>query len=122
MFLHALKDKGRVSGMLDNVPVLAVMAEDVGERGAYLVAYNEFIGGTSGSQLSSSSSSSNGCPVKWGNGSWRYEVVRHAIVGASLWCLLTAAMPTINGALAKNFRSISNLFSTTTSSFVSKKY
>jgi hypothetical protein len=29
--------------MLDNVPVIAVLVGDVGERGAYLVAYKEFV-------------------------------------------------------------------------------
>lgn len=38
-FLAALRDKGRVSGLLEEVPVFAVKAEDLGERGAHLVAF-----------------------------------------------------------------------------------
>ena len=34
--------KGRVSGMLSAVPVYAVLVEDVGERGAHLVAFQEY--------------------------------------------------------------------------------
>jgi glucokinase len=34
VFMHALLDKGRVSGMLHNIPIYAVMVEDLGERGA----------------------------------------------------------------------------------------
>ena len=33
--------QGRVSGMLASVPVFAVLAEDVGQRGAYRVAYQQ---------------------------------------------------------------------------------
>jgi len=40
-FMSAFRDKGRVSSMLDSVPVYAVLVEDVGERGAHLVAYKE---------------------------------------------------------------------------------
>ena len=32
--MHSLLDKGRVSGMLFNIPIYAVMVEDLGERGA----------------------------------------------------------------------------------------
>ena len=39
IFLHAFKDKGRVSGMLDRVPVYAVLAEDIGLRGAALQSF-----------------------------------------------------------------------------------
>mmetsp|Transcript_37 Transcript_37/g.78 ORF Transcript_37/g.78 Transcript_37/m.78 type:complete len:405 (+) Transcript_37:45-1259(+) len=41
-FLAAFRDKGRVSGILDSVPVYAVLAEDVGQRGAYRVGYQQF--------------------------------------------------------------------------------
>lgn len=34
LFMHSLLDKGRVSGMLFNIPIYAVMVEDLGERGA----------------------------------------------------------------------------------------
>ena len=40
-FMDAFMDKGRVAGMLTDIPVYAVMAEDIGERGAHLVAYKE---------------------------------------------------------------------------------
>eukprot|EP01029_Cantina_marsupialis_P030289 TRINITY_DN8136_c0_g1_i1.p1 TRINITY_DN8136_c0_g1~~TRINITY_DN8136_c0_g1_i1.p1 ORF type:complete len:384 (+),score=79.32 TRINITY_DN8136_c0_g1_i1:128-1279(+) len=39
-FMEAFHDKGRVAGILDNVPVKVVMREDIGQRGAHLVAYN----------------------------------------------------------------------------------
>jgi len=39
IFRHAFKDKGRVKGLIDNVPVYAVMVEDLGQRGAKLFAY-----------------------------------------------------------------------------------
>jgi hypothetical protein len=35
--------QGRVSGVLATVPVFAVLAEDVGQRGAYRVAYQQFL-------------------------------------------------------------------------------
>ena len=41
-FMTAFRDKGRVSGILSTVPVYAVMVEDVGQRGAYRVAYRQF--------------------------------------------------------------------------------
>ena len=41
-FMRSLLDKGRVSGMLDAVPVFAVLVEDLGERGAHYVAYKDF--------------------------------------------------------------------------------
>lgn len=41
-FIQAMLDKGRVSGMLSAVPVFAVLVEDVGERGAHLVAFQEY--------------------------------------------------------------------------------
>jgi len=41
-FMEAFMDKGRVSGMLVDIPVYAVLVEDIGERGAQLVAYKEF--------------------------------------------------------------------------------
>jgi len=41
-FMKALKDKGRVSGILNNIPIYAVLVEDVGERGAHFMAYKEF--------------------------------------------------------------------------------
>lgn len=37
-FIHAYLDKGRVRSLLDKVPLFAVMAEDLGVRGAYKVA------------------------------------------------------------------------------------
>jgi len=40
-FMEAFMDKGRVAGMLAGIPVYAVMAEDIGERGAHLVAYKD---------------------------------------------------------------------------------
>lgn len=41
-FLDAYHDKGRVAGILDNVPLLAVMTEDLGVRGAIKSAQMEF--------------------------------------------------------------------------------
>lgn len=38
-FLSAFFDKGRVSPLLGRVPLLAVMAEDIGSRGAHLMAF-----------------------------------------------------------------------------------
>lgn len=37
-FIKAFRDKGRVSGILDTVPVYAVLVEDLGQRGALRVA------------------------------------------------------------------------------------
>lgn len=37
-FMRAFRDKGRVSGMLNSVPVYAVLVEDLGERGAKFIA------------------------------------------------------------------------------------
>jgi len=54
-FLKAFRDKGRVSGILDTIPVLAVMVEDVGQRGAYREAYQEFLDLAEEGQLKSSS-------------------------------------------------------------------
>merc|ERR1711871_117788 len=42
-FMQAMLDKGRVSGMLDGVPVYAVLAEDLGERGAHRVAFSDYM-------------------------------------------------------------------------------
>lgn len=41
-FLHAFKDKGRVSFVLDSIPMYAVMIDDVGQRGAHRVAYLDY--------------------------------------------------------------------------------
>jgi len=41
-FMTAYNDKGRVSPILDNVPLLAVMVEDLGVRGATKNAQLEF--------------------------------------------------------------------------------
>jgi len=41
-FMTAYNDKGRVSPILDNVPLLAVMVEDLGVRGATKNAQIEF--------------------------------------------------------------------------------
>ncbi|KAL3905562.1 MAG: hypothetical protein SGILL_009626 [Bacillariaceae sp.] len=41
-FMKAYKDKGRVSPILDNVPLLAVMTEDLGVRGAIKSAQMEY--------------------------------------------------------------------------------
>ena len=38
-FLPAYTDKGRVRGVLDSIPLYVVLAEDVGQRGAKLMAY-----------------------------------------------------------------------------------
>ncbi|XRB14972.1 glucokinase [Pseudoscourfieldia marina] len=38
-FLPAYNDKGRVRGVLDSIPLYVVLAEDVGQRGAKLMAY-----------------------------------------------------------------------------------
>lgn len=41
-FLAALLDKGRVSDMLSNIPVYAVMVENLGERGAHRQAFIDY--------------------------------------------------------------------------------
>ena len=41
-FLSAYFDKGRVSSMLHPIPIYAVIVEDLGQRGAHLVAYQEY--------------------------------------------------------------------------------
>eukprot|EP00750_Incisomonas_marina_P015225 INCI18119.1.p1 GENE.INCI18119.1~~INCI18119.1.p1 ORF type:complete len:469 (+),score=77.87 INCI18119.1:124-1530(+) len=38
-FMHAFLDKGRMSHLLSKIPVKIVLAPDVGERGAHLMAY-----------------------------------------------------------------------------------
>ena len=38
-FMRAFHDKGRLSPLLKRVPVYAVLAEDIGQRGAHLVAF-----------------------------------------------------------------------------------
>lgn len=35
--------KGRVSGMLYSIPIFAVMSDNLGERGAHRVAYQDFL-------------------------------------------------------------------------------
>ena len=39
LFMQAFRDKGRLSPLLKRVPVYAVLAEDIGQRGAHLVAF-----------------------------------------------------------------------------------
>jgi len=41
-FMTALFDKGRVKSLLYSVPIYAVLAEDVGKRGAHYKAYQEY--------------------------------------------------------------------------------
>lgn len=41
-FIKAFFDKGRVSPLLDGVPVFAVMNEDIGLRGARVCALREY--------------------------------------------------------------------------------
>lgn len=63
-FLHAFKDKGRVSHVLDTIPVYAVMIDDVGQRGAHRVAYLDYYEITSSQSKNnnnSSSCSTNAC-------------------------------------------------------------
>jgi glucokinase len=38
-FLPALHDKGRVSPLIKEIPIFAVLAEDIGQRGAHFVAF-----------------------------------------------------------------------------------
>lgn len=38
-FMTALLDKGRVSGMLCSIPIYAVLADNLGERGAHLMSF-----------------------------------------------------------------------------------
>jgi glucokinase len=40
-FMAAFHDKGRLSPLLKRVPLYAVMVEDIGQRGAHLVAYKQ---------------------------------------------------------------------------------
>jgi len=42
-FMQAFYDKGRVSPLLKRVPMYAVLAEDIGQRGAHLVAFRLLI-------------------------------------------------------------------------------
>ncbi len=70
-FLHAFKDKGRVSFVLDSIPMYAVMIDDVGQRGAHRVAYLDYFNETTDKQApsrnlerTSSEGSSCGCPFK----------------------------------------------------------
>lgn len=41
LFMQAFRDKGRLSPLLKRVPVYAVLAEDIGQRGAHLVAFKQ---------------------------------------------------------------------------------
>ena len=41
LFMQALADKGRVSGILNDCPIYAVLVEDLGVRGAHFSAYKE---------------------------------------------------------------------------------
>lgn len=62
-FLHAFFDKGRVSGMLTPVPVFAVLAEDLGVRGAQLCAHQDYMEITSagkGESFKATSSAAEG--------------------------------------------------------------
>jgi len=43
LFMQAFHDKGRLSPLLKRVPVYAVLAEDIGQRGAHLVAFRLLI-------------------------------------------------------------------------------
>jgi len=38
-FMHSFMDKGRMEELLSKVPVWIVLAEDIGQRGAHLLAY-----------------------------------------------------------------------------------
>ena len=42
-FMEAFFDKGRLSPLLKRVPLYAVLAEDIGQRGAHLVAYKQLL-------------------------------------------------------------------------------
>ena len=42
-FLTAFHDKGRVSNTLRNIPLFAVLADDLGKRGAYFIASRELL-------------------------------------------------------------------------------
>mmetsp|Transcript_26387 Transcript_26387/g.26638 ORF Transcript_26387/g.26638 Transcript_26387/m.26638 type:complete len:408 (+) Transcript_26387:97-1320(+) len=42
-FMRALRDKGRVSGFLADIPIYAVLKEDLGVRGAHWVAVQDMI-------------------------------------------------------------------------------
>lgn len=60
-FMKAYHDKGRVSPILDNVPLFAVLVEDLGVRGALKSAqieYEKYHSGSGGRNGWSSSSSS----------------------------------------------------------------
>lgn len=39
VFMRALRDKGRLSGVLEGIPIFAVKTEDLGERGAHYLAF-----------------------------------------------------------------------------------
>ena len=42
-FMAAFHDKGRVSGFLKRIPVHVVLDENLGQRGAHLIAYNSLL-------------------------------------------------------------------------------
>eukprot|EP01041_Mallomonas_annulata_P009850 gene9850-20488_t len=56
LFMKALLDKGRLRSVVESVPVYAVLPEDLGERGAHLVAVQDLM------SLSLSSSASTSSP------------------------------------------------------------
>jgi len=60
LFMQALFDKGRLSGVVRGCPVYAVMVEDLGERGAHFAAYKELQVAVQASRGSSNNGSRNG--------------------------------------------------------------
>jgi hypothetical protein len=41
-FLASMRDKGRLSGAVNDIPVYAVMVENLGERGAHRTAFSDY--------------------------------------------------------------------------------
>ena len=41
-FMKSLRDKGRLSGLVESIPIYAVIVEDLGERGAHWEAFRQY--------------------------------------------------------------------------------
>jgi glucokinase len=94
LFMQALLDKGRVKAMVAKCPVWAVLVEDLGERGAHVVAFKELqqeiikaAGATAPSAVGTSSStesnSGSNSIVKYGIGFVSALLIASFVVGAT---------------------------------------
>ena len=82
-FLDAYRDKGRVSPILDNVPLFAVLTEDLGVRGAVKSAqleYEKFQARTGGGIITT--------PEKYGEDADKYKRLFQLSVAFSLGALV----------------------------------